>query len=199
MQPKKITMTYDPPCGTHINSACAEASRMARTNGVPVHFKFNDIELVAIPYCSMDDPVADYHRESNRRAEEYRNSNKGLAAVARREAQIEKLIGQSSKLFRKLNSVLAANSLDSVMGWLKEFVPVADDVSVRFDAKALGAKFEAAGFKMNEGVGQKPEWFNTRERMGRYIVGQVINFLKDGMPPHPVTTSFIKKYEALPS
>lgn len=199
MQPKKITMTYEPSCGTHINSACAEASRMAQASGLPVCFKFNDVELVAIPNRTANDLVSDYDCETKRRAEEYRNSPEGIAQAARRKAEIEKLAQQSSKLLRKIDSVLAANSLDSVMGWLKEFIPTADDVSVRFDTKALGAKFEVAGFKMNEGVGQKPEWFHTRERMGRYIVGQVINFLKDGMPPHPITTSFIEKYEALPS
>lgn len=191
------TMTYTPSCGEHINTACREATRIARKNGLPVTFEFNGVKLTATPDRAAADIVADYNRETERRAEEYRNSEEGRLAAARREKQIYELGAKADWLLGEVDKVLAMKRLNKVMDWLKEFVPVADDISVTFDKKALAAKFEEAGFMENEGVGQKPEWFSTRERMGRYIVGQVISMLKAGMPPHPMTVRFVDKYKAL--
>lgn len=191
-------MTYTPSCGEHINTACGEATRIARKNGLPVTFDFNGIKLTATPDRTAMDIVADYDRETERRAEEYRNSKEGRLEAARRKKRIRELGTKADKLLSEIDKVLGSKSLYEVMDWLKEFVPVADDISVTFDKKALAAKFEAAGFMENEGVGRKPEWFVTRERMGRYIVGQAISMLKAGMSPHPITVSFVDKYKALP-
>lgn len=192
------TMTYEPSAGTRIEHACDEAVKMAKRSGATVRFKFNDVELTATPDFQPDALVAEWQRESNRLSEEYRNSSAGRAEANRRAAQIGNLNSQATTLLGKLDSLLTANSQDEIMDWLKSFAPISDDVSVKFDTAALAAKFEAAGFKENEGVGQEPGWFNTRPRMAGYIVGQVINSLKRGMPPHPVTVSFIEKYQAMP-
>jgi len=190
-------MTYKPSAGTEISHACREAVDMAKRSGVNVRFKFNDVELTATPDLQPDEVVAEWRRESNRISEEYRNSPAGRAAAAARTAEIARLKTQSESLLMALSSILLSGSTDELMSWLKSFALVADDVSVNLDTAALAAKFEAAGFKENEGVGQNPEWFNTRPRMAGYIVGQVINCLKRGMPPHPVTVSFVEKYQAL--
>jgi len=192
------TMTYEPSAGTRIEHACNEAVKMAKRSGATVRFKFNDVELTATPELAPDAVVAEWQRESNRLAEAYRNSPAGRAEASRRHAQIGTLKIQAANLLDKLDSLLASNSKDEIVGWLKSFAPISDDVSVKFDTAALAAKFEAAGFKENEGVGQAPEWFNTRDRMAGYIVGQAINCLKRGMPPHPVTVSFVEKYQAMP-
>ena len=192
------TMTYEPSAGTRIEHACTEAVNMAKRSGATVRFKFNDVELTATPDLQPDAVVAEWQRESNRLSEDYRNSPACRAEASRRHAQIGTLKTQAANLLDKLDSLLSANSQDEIMDWLKSFAPISDDVSVKFDTSALAAKFEAVGFKENEGVGQEPEWFNTRDRMAGYIVGQVINCLKRGMPPHPVTVSFVEKYQAMP-
>lgn len=192
------TMTYEPCAGTRIEHACTEAVNMAKRSGATVRFKFNDVELSAAPDFQPDDLVAEWQRESNRLSEEYRNSPAGRAEANRRAAQIGTLNTRTTNLRNKLDSLLAAKSQDEIMDWMESFAPISDDVSVKFDTSALAAKFEAAGFKENEGVGQEPERFNTRDRMAGYIVGQVINCLKRGMPPHPVTVSLVEKYRAMP-
>lgn len=196
--PTMKTITYEPSVGTRIEHACDEAVKLAKRGGATVRFKFNDVELTATPDHQPAALVDDWRRESDRLSEEYRTSPEGRAEAARRESQITTLKTQAAELLGKLDSVLAANSQDEIMDWLKSFAPISDDVSVKFDTAALAAKFEAAGFKENEGVGQEPDWFNTRDRMAGYIVGQVINCLKRGMPPHPVTVSFVEKYQAMP-
>lgn len=191
-------MTYEPSGGTRIEHACQDAVRMAILNRCIVQFKFNGVPLEVAGDTTPEDTVKHYHAELDRSAEEYRNSPEGRSNAAAREAQIGTLKSKAVNLLDKLDSLLASNSQDEIMDWLKEFAPISDDVAVRFNTAALAAKFEAAGFKENEGVGQEPEWFNTRPRMAGYIVGQVINCLKRGMPPHPVTVSFIERYQAMP-
>ena len=191
-------ITYEPSPGTRIETACDEAVNMAKQIGSTVRFKFNDVELTATPTTKPHSIVSEWQQESKRLSEKYRNSPQGRAAAKARTAEISRLKTQSEALLMSLSSILLSGSTDELMGWLKSFAPISDDVCVKFDTAAVAAKFEAAGFKENEGVGKKPEWFNTRNRMARYIIGQAINCLKRGMPPHPITVSFIEKYESLP-
>ncbi len=63
--------------------------------------------------------------------------------------------------------------------------------------KAL-RELEAIGYKNNAHVG-RTEW--TRQTIGEYIVGQAINCLRHGLPPHQVTRKFAEdfaKREATP-
>ena len=102
-----------------------------------------------------------------------------------------------------LRSELPSNPykyLEKIIDWLDEFTPLSDDIGVtsEFNPFDISNQLTRAGFNENEGVGEDPGWFNTRQRMGRYIIGQVINCLNKGMPPHPITTTFIEKYRQLP-
>lgn len=191
-------ITYDPSPGTHIAHACAEAERLATLHKEPLKFKFNDIELIAEPGCDPDKLVIQFQDNADSLRKEYEESDAGKAEKNRRTRQIAELKSKSLELLDKLDSVLASNNQDELMTWLKEFTPAADDIAVTFDKKALAAKFEKAGFKENEGVGQKPEYFAiSRNRMAGYIVGQVINCLNSGMPPHPITIHFVERYFAM--
>ncbi len=83
------------------------------------------------------------------------------------------------------------------MSLLRELTEKADDCGVKFSTSALADSLEAAGYKENENVTDDPDWLNTKDRLGRYIIGQIINCLRSGMPPHPVALKFISEYEAL--
>jgi hypothetical protein len=191
------TMNYEPMCGDNIAHTVRHTARLSKTSGCRVRFSFNGVTLQATPKKSPVTLLWEWERINGQHAEKYRLSKKGQDAHAIRTAETARLKTQSETLLMALSSILLSGSTDELMGWLKSFALVADDVSVKLDTATLAAKFEAAGFKENEGVGQKPEWFNTRPRMASYIVGQVINCLKRGMPPHPVTVSFVEKYQAL--
>ena len=192
------TLIYRPVGGTNIEHACNEAVKMARQGDCMVRFDFNGVELVA---SGRSDPKAlsdSFLDEMNKRAEAYKKSPEGIQDAENRRLLVESNNLKAAELIRNLPALLVAETLNDLMGWLKQFAVIADDIGTRFDHRELRLALESAGYKNNEGVGQPPEWFNTRERMGRYIVGQVIDCLSTGMPPHPITLSFIGKYEALP-
>lgn len=201
------TMTYEPSAGTRIEHACDEAVKLAKRSGATVRFKFNDVELKATPDLKPDEIVDDWRRESARLSEEYRNSPEGRAEAARRAAEIVSKQDAVTAAIRSLPGLVENNNMDHLMGWLHSFVEHADDIGVDMNAAAnlnggghewIAILFESKGYKENHHVGQSPEWFNTRERMGQYIIGQAINCLRRGMPPHPITQSFVAKYYALP-
>lgn len=192
--------TYSPLAGTHIDKACEEAVAQARALDEPVRFTFNGIALQALP---SDQPETIRQRWTTIQAEQhtaYRNSREGKAAQARREATITRRQRETDSAIDALPKILRTdNHLDALMNWLRAFVTSADDVAVRWDQGAVVDRLILAGYHENENVGQKPEWFNTRERMGRYIIGQAINCIAHAMPPHPITIRFVEKYFALPN
>lgn len=190
------TLEYSPSAGTHIGLACKEAVAMAVNENAKVKFSFNGVELLARPQHSPADLQAEWDAISNQRAEDYRNSPKGRAAAKKRTEEI-------LRKQRSMNTSLAVPpdaiaDHDKLMILLKGVAEDADDIGVQFSKDRLAAQLEAAGFVENEHVGEKPEWFNSRPRMARYIVGQALNCLRRGMGPHPATGSFVERYFALP-
>ena len=192
--------TYEPSAGTRIEHACAEAERLATLHKEPVTFKFNGIELTANPDCDPDKLVEAFFETIESDRQRWEQSAEGKAEIEKRETEVKRKQGSIDGLLAELDSVLAVkhNGLDGVMQWLNEFTPPSDDIRVKFDKAALAKKFLDAGFKENEHVGRPPAAFDNRPVMAEYIVGQVINMLNHGMPPHPVTSSFVEKYFKLP-
>lgn len=189
--------TLTPEAGSHINAVCEQACAMAAQDNDLVTFTFNDVLLVASPTTDWRELSKEYSRKCDEAREAYLKSPEGIAATEKRNQEVSYRQETVSRLIYKLPIVLA-KSLDAVIEWLKEFTSPADDIGVKFNASDVARTFIAYGYKENYGVGEKPEWFNTRDRMGRYIIGQAINCLKSGMAPHGVTYTFIEKYKALP-
>lgn len=206
------TITYDPRAGTHITDACKEAVALAINGRQNVQFSFNGVELLATPDSVIAKLEAEFSAKLEADAKAYRESPKGIAAANARTREITKRQDSVTALFKSLPGILSLNPDDmsggitrddALMGWLNTLTIDGDDIGVDWN-KASGLKgggkewmavlFMANGFQENEHVGEKPEWFNTRKRMARYIIGQVIACLRKGMPPHPVTARFIEDY-----
>lgn len=190
--------TYTPTAGMHIKAACAEACKIADADNEDVGFSFNGIDLVATPSTGPDVLAEEWERISDERAEAYRNSPEGRAEAARRAEEIAFKKSHVKALVDGLPEVLRGGGMAVLMGWLEEFTCVADDVGIGLDHAELQNMFIAAGYVTGYGVGNPPEWFNTSDRLGRYIVGQVMSCLQSKMPPHPMTVSFISEWRRLP-
>jgi hypothetical protein len=63
-------------------------------------------------------------------------------------------------------------------------------------AEVLSA-LKQAGYKANEYSGAAFVK-GDKEILGRYILGQVVDNLSSGMPPHPVASTFAAQYLAMP-
>lgn len=201
------TITYEPMGGENIAHTVRHTARLSKTSGCRVRFRFNDVTLYATPKKSPVTIRWEWELINGQRAEQYRLSKKGQQERARRAAEIVSKQYAVTAAVRGLPGLVENNNLDHLMGWLHSFVEHADDIGVDMNAAAnlkggghewIAILFESKGYKENPHVGQPPEWFNTRERMGQYIIGQAINCLRRGMPPHPITQSFVAKYYALP-
>ena len=188
---------YDPGAGTHINRACAEACEIAKETGEDVSFDFNEIILTATPETDAVSLAKEYARLSEERRQAYLESPQGKVAAEKRAAEIVEKIGKVDALVSALPEILQNGDMGNLIGWLESFTLPADDIAVKIDHARLAGMLEGAGYVENDGCGNPPEWFSTRERMGRYIVGQAIACLRRGLPPHGVTLGFIKKWRGL--
>ena len=190
------TVTYDPHAGTRIATACKEAVAMAMNGRQNVQFSFNGVELLATPDSVPAKLEAEFTAKMEADAKAYRESPKGIEDAKKRTAEILRKQRSVNTSLAVLKDIVADH--DKLMLWLKSFTEDADDIGVQFTKSRLADELEAAGYDENEHVGQKPEWFCTRERMAHYIVGQAITCLRRGMGPHPVTLGFVDKYFKLP-
>lgn len=192
-------LTYEPSAGERIGHACVEAVRIAKANLQPCVFTFNDIELVADVDSSPSRLIQSWEGQLAQRQAEYRNSPEGkqaaanrIAAIARKQSALDATVAALPKILR------TDNHLNAIVKWIKELIDPADDVATKWSPQVVADQLEAAGYQENEHVGRRPEWFNTRSRMGHYLIGQAINCMRRGMPPHPTTYRFINDYFNLP-
>lgn len=173
---------YEPSAGEHIEHACKQAAALAINTGEDVIFRFNDIEVTATPEGGWKELLKEWNQEFKTKQEEYRKSPEGIESARKRKLDIQNHQLLVDCAITALPSVLGSKELDAVIEWLTSFCGPADDIGVKWDRSLVIGLFEAHGFKENEHVGKVPEWFNTRERMGRYIVGQAINCMKPVTP-----------------
>lgn len=191
--------TYEPSAGTRIAAACRKAVALAVEHDTEVRFTFNGVALQAMPTDRPQLLAARWESIMEAQRKAYRESPEGKKAAAKRQLQITLKQASLDGLVAKMPTTLDANNLDEVVIWVRDVVDPADDVATKWNAQGVADQLEVAGYRENEHVGQKPEWFNTRERMGHYIIGQAINCMRKGMGPHPITLSFCEKYFKLPA
>jgi hypothetical protein len=192
----KISFQYYPSAGTHIFYACEKAISIATNKNRPVRFLFNGILIKVHKRLSPQHVARQWQEQIEAKYRRYQNSSKGKAEAEKRKAEIYSKQYALNKSMDALPGLI--KDQDMLMLWLKSFSQDADDTRVTFSREHLIEQLEKAGYVENDCVGEKPEWFNTRQRLARYIVGQALQCLKIGMSPHPVTGNFVDKYFTLP-
>jgi hypothetical protein len=192
-------LTFEPSPGTHIKEACKKAAAMAINKSSTVEFEFNGIKVTATPQSSPAslELAWESQMEADRKA---RKESPEYAAEQQRRAETVKTSQNVVNCFMDgIEHVLATCSTNDILKYVQPFVGAADDVAVTFDKTGLADLLEQYGYKDNMHVG-KPQWaFDDKETMAQYILGQVVNCLRRGMSPHPITISFIEKYFKLPT
>jgi hypothetical protein len=191
------TLTYRPHAGEHLIQAARWATALARSYRALVRFQFNDCTLVATPKKSPCTIAWEFDLACDRAHSKWKNSAEGQRQLAARAEQIKARQQLADCLTSQLPDRIAGG-LDALMEWVREVQPVADDIAVDYDAGQILQLLLEAGYKADRFVGQPRDSFNTRARLGGYIIGQVISALQKGMPPHPICLQFIDRYFALP-
>lgn len=192
------TITYDPLPGTYIDTACTQASKFAIDKNCHVKFNFNGVEITATPKSTWDELAAQYHEATRIEHEKYLASPECKAEEIRRTKERNEHQHEIDKLMALLDTHTDGRyymkNMDFLMTWINSLTEHADYVGVKFDPKKVFNWFKKNKFIMGFGVGEGEDFFQNKENMARYIIGQVMDFLDKGYPPHPVTTKFIGNY-----
>lgn len=201
----RSALVIEPLGGDHLDHVSESAVNLAARTGRAVEFNFNGVQLRATPSrsCRPGKLSSLYSATIQRQSYEWRMSPEGKAQAEERRIEIERKQTFLKHFVGILPGILGLKDMDALMGWLSSFTEVADDIGI--DWKVVngfgGDRYEwicvnliAAGFHRNDLTGNPPEFFSTRERMGRYIVGQAIDCMGRDMPPHQITHKFIEDY-----
>lgn len=186
---------YEAMCGSSINHVCAEMCSISKETARTVLSNFNGQLLRAIPVTDPLQLEFDWRLAMDKAAAEYRSSPQGQKAEA--EQKMVALLSQrkTDELIAKLPTVL--NDLPALVAWLSELSNCADHVDVKWDNRAVSVALLSAGYKPNEHIGRPKKAYDDYRTMGRYIVGQALKNIKDGMAPHPVIQRFADQYKQL--
>lgn len=162
-------------CGMHVAEAAkllvAEAAEHGRAQGV-----FNDVTLTATPDMAPEAVVALYHQESERRAEEWRNSPEGRAATAKSEADLRAAQETHDSKVRELESIDFTNDA-AVLDWLCAIQAATDHVGVSVAKEKIISAFRAHGFEPNVNCGSAFK-ADDRDNVFRWLVGQALDGLQ---------------------
>ena len=187
---------YEPLLGTSIDVAAKEAIAQAKKQRCPVKFNFNGTKLIATAKKSPTTLVWEFNQILAQQSDRHTHSKAGLKAAAERAQQIKDGQQRLNAAFTTLPALLAQpepQRLDSLVRWLRDNQSDMDDCEVEYSIAKLLTDLESAGYVDNAHVGKKPECF-TRQAIGEWIVGQVINCLKHGMGPHQIIHRFADDY-----
>lgn len=186
-------LTYRASPGEHISTACEEAKEIAKKNRRPVRFDFNGVKIIATRKKSISSMLWEFNLALGHYSQTYRKSKKYQEYLKKREFKVRCSQLLVDSLVKTLPQFIE-EGLDSVVYFCATLSEHADDVDVNTDLNAIVSALEGAGYIDNEHVGRPESDFSNAETMGRYIIGQAINCMKNGLPPHSITTEFQKRY-----
>lgn len=167
--------TIEFSAGTHIDQAAMLLVAAAAEHG-EAQGSFNEITLTAKAGTAPADVVKFWHRESEARAEAWRNSPEGKAAEARRLERIESMQSKHDQLVLGLTSLDFANPA-AVLDWLCAIQEATDHVGVAVNKSLILDIFTGHGFKANVNCGDDFEP-GDRDNVFRWIVGQALDGLQ---------------------
>lgn len=179
--------------GQHISSAARELIEAAKANGSATG-KFNNIILVAREGTTEADIRADFDRQSEARAEAWRNSPEGQTAAKEREDRRSALQSVADGLMVCLRTLDWKNDAE-VLDWCCDIQEPSDYNGVLVRRETIIEIFAKHGYQPNANVG--PDYKDgDRENMFRYLVGQALSGLKTGPSIHPIIHKFADDWRA---
>lgn len=190
------TINYNPPLGEYISTTINKIVALANQEMKCVVTTFNEIDLVAHPFTTTEQALEKYFtEEQQRRQEEYYASKEYKDKEVKRQKEIKEAQDIIDTYISNLNEVLESKDTEKVIDWLKVFTDPADRSGTYCNFSFVTKTFIDAGYKANAFVGEGALLETHKEWMGLYIIGQAIDCMQKGMPPHPIIYKFIEQYE----
>lgn len=189
---------YTASVGEHLSHATRMASAVSRRMKRLVKLEFNGVKLIAAPKKSPATLEWEFTNTCSRKLSKHRNSPEGrLETRIRRDVIIAAQQSVEFAVDRIKDSAAHGDIGALFMQSIKLLIRSADDVDVHFDKAALAKTLAAMGFVSGDLVGSSEESLKERSRMQRWIIGQIIDMLKAGMPPHPCMEQFVTEWEGM--
>ena len=202
---KKTPLILDPLCGTHISRAFKDAINLSQTTNRRVQFCFNGKRVNVHKRLSVKHLLFQFDERCEALSRRYRTSKEGITQRQKYEMIQKECQDAVNSMVKMLPEILENDDIDEIIEWIQTLTQHTNRANVDFDI-AAGVKsggmewicvlFESKGFDENYGVGNTPEWFNTKYRTGHYIIGQVMHCLRLGYAPLGVTSKFCEQYFA---
>jgi len=179
--------------GEHIRTVAMRAATAADERHEPVEFLFNDVLMTVAPGAEAESVVTEYEVKCEERRAAYRASPEGIAAAKARAAEI---VANQAEVDALMAELPTARSDIDVIDWLCAYAREADDIDVKAPHAAVADYLEGLGYRRGENVG-RTDLANDRVGMARWIIGQALDFLRRGYPPHGVIHHFRDKHRGM--
>lgn len=189
-----MPLIYRPTGGEDIADAFRRAIYMARDNAQAVKFTFNGEEITVFPHNIPAERVNEWHENIALKRQLYEASPEYLAAKAARVAEGKRLadVAEKTVAAAAVNLTVLSVAVD-----LCATLAECDHVDADIPWRAYAQMFRAAGYVAGEGVG-RTDLDRAPVACGRYIVGQAVDCMLRGMPPHPMTSTFADRWRTMP-
>lgn len=144
-----------------------------------------------------------WEAECTSQSEAYYASDEYKQSVIEREAERVKAQDEVNRLLIELPKAFESKKAESVLDWLAQFTPLADNGGVYFSIPGLANDLKGAGYVSGAWSSKEngPQMAAARAAIAaskqaeaEYIIGQAISCLDAGMPPHSVLNTFVDRY-----
>jgi len=191
--------TIETKAGDHISKVAFEACSLAKECLQPVHFVFNEVEVDVCPGDEAAGVVEVWQKRFDQKCRDFENSKEGKQVATDKAQSIATARRKNDYLLEELYVGSTYPKAEILVRILADLADAAH-VGVPMDYQYLAGYMEQAGYKENEYVGHTPasDFKTNRVICARYIIGQAINCMKMGMPPHPLTRKFYEDFTKIP-
>jgi hypothetical protein len=181
---------YTPVGGETIDKAAAHLVSLANLYG-GARMKFNDVTCDASKGDTAGQIVKGYRDACQARSAAYQRSPKGIAAAAKRQADIKRKQAEVNRLEAEL-ATTDLSDVATAVRWLVAYTDPAGDTGVACSKSKVLEVFAAAGHTPNQCLGGRVR--TDRDFAGRYLVGQGLDGIRTMGAPHDLLIDWGNKW-----
>jgi len=187
----KELKTFDPMASTQISFVANKMVQISHLTGNSVTAKFNGVEIIASPGDTSVSIVSFYHKESERRAEEYRVSSEGKREAHNAKRRQKRLQEKADRLVEQLFDKFDFTNLEAVINWLDKFE---DPSNAKIPHEKILKEFRKHGFESSVNCGNDFDE-SDKNNVAYWLIGRALIGLKcHDHAIHQVFRDFAKEW-----
>lgn len=183
--------------GDYLPTVIRTALARANERGGPVRFTFNEATVDVLPGQSAAAIESAIHAKWEAEAEAHRASPAGQKAAADAAVRVAELQKAHDGLMAELPAAFTSDA--STIDWLERYSDPGDDTRVTGrDFGRVADALERAGYRAGAACGLEKYAYEDPRILARWLIGQALDQLRSGMPPHPgMMGNFASEYRKL--